>query len=237
MEGFRTELLGAYSFPKFYYESGEPKDWKSGMDFHACIKKHSAAAHLRELGVLCWVADKTPSRKRRRNMNVKEMVEKWKVVVVGLAVAHSKDEADRFEASIEECLSPILTAPIKQVREFAQQLATALEEDPKVPYLVHRAFGAWVALMKNQPDEDVKLLKTELAREIVEMVEDDAKRDLPAAMVRALQWRSPKALENVKEVVAKEKEAGRPVRLRGRESCLFLEAGGTEEEPKVCIQV
>jgi hypothetical protein len=95
----------------------------------------------------------------------------------------------------------------------------------------------WVEQMKGLPDEDIKVLKTDLAKEIVDMVEDDAKRDLPAAMVRALQWRSPEQLEKVKQVVQTEKEAGRPVHLRGRESCLFLEAGGTEEAPEVCIQV
>jgi hypothetical protein len=57
------------------------------------------------------------------------------------------------------------------------------------------------------------------------------------AMVRALMWRSPEKLQEVKAVVASEKAAGRGVRLKGRESCLFLEAGGTEDAPKVCIQV
>ena len=69
------------------------------------------------------------------------------------------------------------------------------------------------------------------------MVEQDAKDQLPDAMIRALQWRSPEKLEQVKEVVAKEKAAGRKTRLKGRESCLFLEAGGTEEQPEVCVQV
>ena len=57
------------------------------------------------------------------------------------------------------------------------------------------------------------------------------------ALIRALQWRSPAKLEEVKKVVESEQAAGRKVRLKGRESCLFVEAGGTEDEPKVCIQV
>lgn len=170
-------------------------------------------------------------------MNVDVLLESWQRLVVGLATAHSKDEADRFEAAVEECLNPILAAPVSQIRTFAFALAARLEADPKVPYLVHRSFSAWVEMMKDAPDEEVKELKTALAREIVDMVEDDARRDLPTAMVRALQWRNSDDLEKVKGVVASEKAAGRSVRLRGRESCLFLEAGGTENSPEVCIQV
>ena len=56
-------------------------------------------------------------------------------------------------------------------------------------------------------------------------------------MVRALQWRSPETLASMKTTVQAEHAAGKSVRLRGRESCLFLEAGGTEEEPAVCVQL
>lgn len=170
-------------------------------------------------------------------MDVEAMVAKWVEVVVGLAVAHDKDEADRCEARVDEILSPILTAPVVQLREFGPKLLAALKADRRVPFLVWRAYEVWIEQLKEAPDEDVKALKTDLAREIVEMVEDDAKRQLPDAMILALQWRSPSALERVREVVAAEKAAGRGVRLQGRESCLFLEAGGTVAEPAVCIQV
>lgn len=170
-------------------------------------------------------------------MDVDALVAKWKTVVVALATAHTKAEADRAEAAIEDLLVPILAAPIKQVREFARKLSNELVQDERVPFLVHRAYAVWVDMMIHAPDEDIKELKTDLAREIVDMVEEDAKRDLPAAMVRALQWRSPSQLEQVKEVLEKEKAAGRGARLAGRESCLFLLAGGTEENPEVCVQI
>jgi hypothetical protein len=170
-------------------------------------------------------------------MKLNEMVPKWKAVVVGLAVAHDKDEADRFEASIEELLTPLLAAPISQIREFSRLLLFELKNDKAVPYLVWKAFEVWVDQMAKAPDGEIRELKEDLARQIVSMVEQDAKEALPDAMVRALMWRSPAKLEEVRQVVEEEKAAGRKVRLKGRESCLFLEAGGTEDEPKVCIQV
>ncbi len=112
-----------------------------------------------------------------------------------------------------------------------------LRNDKAVPYLVWKAFEVWQMQMEKAPDEDIKELKTGLAQEIVALVEQDAKDQLPEAMVRALMWRSPSKLEEVKQVVAEEKQAGRKVRLKGRESCLFLEAGGSEEAPRVCVQI
>ena len=171
-------------------------------------------------------------------MDVDALVAEWKVVVVGLAIAHDKDEADRYEAAIEKCLMPILSAPIKQVREFYPKLLKALKDDPKVPFLVWRGYEIWVdQILSKAPDEGIKQLKTELAREITEMVEQDVKDQIPDALIRALQWRSAETLEQVKKTVEEEKAAGRKPRLRGRESCLFLEVGGTEDEPKACVQI
>jgi hypothetical protein len=237
--GVRSMMLASYDWPKRMYSLGVPKDEPSDIEPFARRCNGSAAFYLRELGCLIYYADEQNcmGHRKRKVMNIDVMIESWMKLVVGLSTAHTKDEADRYEAAVEECLNPILAAPISQIRTFASALAVRLESDPKVPYLVHRAFTAYVEMMKNAPDEEVKELKTALAKEIVDMVEDDAKRDLPAAMVRALQWRDPEQLEKVKSVVESEKAKGKPVRLRGRESCLFLEAGGSEESPEVCIQV
>ncbi len=237
--GAREMMLASYGVPRTLYEYGIPFAEPADLKPWERRKKWSAAAQLGELGCLLFYADRENRMgcRRRILMDVDALVEKWKTVIVGLATAHSKADADRQEAAIEDLLTPILAAPIKQVRQFAVKLANALVQDERVPFLVHRAFTVWVDQMRTAPDDDVKVLKTDLAKEIVDLVEEDAKRDLPAAMVRALQWRSPSQLEEVRAVVEREKAEGRGVRLRGRESCLFLEAGGTESEPEVCIQV
>lgn len=224
--GVRSLALSSYSVGQFFYDWQPP--WRSWP---------SPVHQVNELGCLCWYACKEPSRRKKKPMKIAEMVTKWKSAVVQLAVAHDKDEADRVEASMEELLTPLLAAPCDQIRQFAALLAMELQNDKSVPYLVWKAFGVWTAQMDKAPDEEVKELKQGLARDIVDMVAQDAKDQLPEAMVRALMWRSPEKLEEVKQVVASEKAAGRGVRLKGRESCLFLEAGGTDEAPQVCVQV
>ena len=226
--GIRTMLLSAYEIPRAFYSA----TGRSGFGLKG------AAYFAAHLGAIVWYGDMQPySGKRRKPVDIDVMVERWHKLILGLAIAHDKDEADRIEASVEECLAPILTAPVRQLREFAPRLLESLKADRSVPFLVWRAYEVWCSMMKAAPDEDVISLKTEIAKDIVTMVEADCKAQLPDAMVRALQWRSPEKLEEVRTVVASEKAAGRPVRLRGRESCLFLEVGGTETQPAVCVQV
>jgi hypothetical protein len=225
----RQLVLSSYDLPKVFY--GSP---------HRIISGH-AAAQMSQLGLMIWYADECnhTGRSRRTPMDVDGMVAKWKTLIVGLSLAHDKDEADRIEASVEECLSPILAAPIKQVRTFAAKLMEALKADPKVPFLVWRPYEIWVSQMKDAPDGDVKELKTDLAKQIVDLVEKDVASQLPDAMVRALQWRSAAALEEMKGAVEKEHAKGGKARLTGKESCLFLSVvgNGTEDEPQYCVQV
>ena len=149
-----------------------------------------------------------------------QLVTKWNTVVVGLTMAHDKDEADRFEACVDELLKPLLTAPVKQIREFYPKLLSALKADKQCPFIVWRSLEAWgECMVKSAPDEAVKRLKTKLAAEIDELCEQDVLPQFPEAMVRALQWRDSAQLEEVKEKI---KEGGR-VKLRGRESCLFMD--------------
>lgn len=222
--GIRTEVINSYEIPRSFYR-----------DF-----KHSAAKHMDQLGVLLWYAMqcRRMGRTKRTQMNVDKLVEEWAEVVTGMAVAHDKDESDRYEAAIEKCLVPILAAPIKQVREFYPKLLIALKSNPKVPFLVWRSYEIWIdQVLSKAPDEDIKVLKTELAKEIADMVEQDVKDQIPEALIRALQWRNAETLEEVKQAVVQEKAKGNKIRLRGRESCLFMEVGGTEKEPAVCVQI
>ncbi len=222
--GFRSMQIDSYEIPRHFYS----------------LQKGGAAYRMRELGAVMYYGIEVcgyMSRKRRIAVDVDKLVELWRVAVVGLAIAHDKDEADKYEASIDSCLTPLLSAPIKQVRDFSSKLLTVLKADPQVPFLVWRPYEIWLNMMKSAPDEGVKELKTHLAKQIADIVEEDLKPQLGEALVRALQWRSPEKLAEVRDVVEKEKEAGRAPRLRGRESCLFMECGGTIEEPRVCIQI
>lgn len=218
----RDLMLSSYEVPRFFY------------------KTTGAAKLLASHGALLnyWHHHPHTGRRKRPRMDIDALVARWKPVIVGLATAHDKDEADRFESQLNECLSPILTAPIRDVREFARRLVTALKEDPAVPFLVWRAYEIWVSeFVAKAGDGDLITLKADIAQEIAALVEEDLKPQLSTALVHALQWRSPEKLQQVKAVAEQEKAAGRPARLRGRESCLFLEMGGTEEKPEVVVQI
>lgn len=222
--GVRTALLTSYDVPRAFFAT-LPNSPAKKLSSLGCMIYYST-----ELGYM--------GRKKRKLMDVDVMVERWRKVVVGMCVAHDKDEADRYEAAIEECLTPILAASMKQVREFYPKLMTALKNDPAVPYLVWRSYEVWVNMViAKAPDEAIKRLKTDLAKEIVDLVEADIRDQLPQAMIRALQWRDPGKLEEVKATVIEEQQKGNKPRLRGRESCLFLEVGGTEHNPAVQVQI
>lgn len=150
------------------------------------------------------------------------MVVNWVPIVRSLSVAHSKEEFDRAEFEAETHLAPILTAPVAQLREFYARLCDALRADEAIPFFVVASFDAWhEVILKRAPDEDVKELKTALAAEVAELVEQDILPDLRAALTGALQWRSPDKLKKIKAAV----QSGAKPSLRGRESCLFLFAG------------
>lgn len=184
------------------------------------------------LGHLLRYAFVHPSRKGRTTMDIPGMVSKWLEAIVGMSRAHSKDEYDAHDARTDELMGPLLAAPVAQLRTFYAQLLEKLQNDERVPMLVWIGFQAWGEVMvKDAPDEGVKRLKNQLAREIAHLVEQDIRDQIPQAIQRALRWRDPETLQQVKETL----QAGAKPKLRGRESCLFLEAGRGKK--KVCVML
>jgi len=166
-----------------------------------------------------------PSRRRRIPVDVTTMVQRWVPVIRGIATGHDKDTVDGCEFQLEELLTPMLTAPVKQLREFYAQLVDALKADPTIPWFIWSTFEAWgEEVLSKAPDDDVKELKADLAREVAELVERDVMPDVKEAIAGALRWRSPERLAEIRDKV----KGGHKPRLRGRESCLFLHVDGTE---------
>lgn len=158
--------------------------------------------------------------KKRTPMDVKLLVEKWVPIIRGLSTAHEKAPIDACEFVMDEHLTPLLAAPVAQIREFYGQLVSALKADPTIPFFVWVWFESWGdTILKDAPDGDIKELKITLATEIAELVEKDVQPDLKAAIAGALQWRGPQTLERIKGAV----EKGSKAKLVGKESCLFLE--------------
>jgi len=182
--------------------------------------KDGGCRSLQDLRALIMYGCEYPTTKKRKPMDVKLMVERWVPIIRGLAISHDKAPIDQCEFEMEEHLGPILTAPVKQIRQFYEELTIALKNDPTIPFFVWAWFESWGdVVLKRAPDSDVKELKAELAREIATLVEDQVKPDLKHAIAGALQWRSTESLEKVKTAV----EKGGKARMVGKESCLFLE--------------
>lgn len=170
---------------------------------------------------------------RPKAVKVDELVEQWVTAIVGMCTAHDKDTYDSHDAQADELLGPILAAPIKQVREFYTKLQQRLRDDPKVPMIVWMGFEAWGECVVKTASDDTGIvrLKNKLAAEIAELVEGDVVDQIPKAIARALRWRDPETLQEVKETL----EKGAKPKLVGRQSCLFLEVGRGKKKKQVML--
>jgi type III secretion system FlhB-like substrate exporter len=204
--------------------------WELGFFMHRLKGPEKKA---KELGTLCRYAISLKRSSRKAiPMNVDDVAKKWVAAIVQMCTSHDKDDYDAADNQSDELMGPILTAPIKQIREFYDKVRTMLKEDKRIPFVVWIGFEAWgEAIIKDAPDEDIKKLKNKLAKEISDLVEMDIKEQLPEAIKRALRWRDPEQLEQIKE----ELEKGKKPRLQGKESCLFLVIGKGKKAKKIMI--
>lgn len=168
-----------------------------------------------------------PSRRKRKPMDVAQMIETWLPLIKKLAMAHDVDEKDLASSQLDDLLLPVIGAPVAQIREFYRGLTDGLKTDPEVPWAVWKMFDFWGenVLDKIHKEETVGL-KTELAKRIAERsMEAVPREDWVMSMVGALQWRSPEKLKQVEKAL----DAGHQPRVRGKESCLFLQVGESVE--------
>ena len=202
-DDLRTELLGIWNIIQIAKQ--------------ICQKRRGG---LFEMDLLIHYGTISWSRKRRIPVDVPKMIADWTEVVLILATAHEKDEIDKAEFKMDELLSPLLTAPVAQLREFHNGLTESLRTNPKVPFFLWSTFNAWgkEVLDKCEAKPELKRLRKKLAGEIAEMVDEDVKPDIVEAIKGALMWRDPETLKEIKADL----QAGAKPKLKGRESCLFL---------------
>jgi hypothetical protein len=203
-DGIRQQLISARYIPEWIYAAVAPDYFKQKFYW------------------LFWYGVRHPGRgKVKPKMDVPKMVAKWLPEMLKLATAHDKDEQDEAEAALDDLLSPLLAAPVAQLREFYSALVDGMKADRRFPMVIWRVFEeSWGEhVIAKAPDEAVMELKEQLARDVIELCERDAKEQLPEAMVRALMWRAPERLRQVKSAL----KAGGKAKIVGRESCLYLE--------------
>lgn len=194
-------------------------NWKL-RDSTRPLSESNRKLNLEGMRMFLMYAVERPSRRKRVPVDIKEMVEKWLPIIRGLGTAHEKATVDQCEFDSEEHLLPLTSAPVSQLRTFYAQLCDRLESDPTIPFFVWRAFRTWGdVVLEKLPDGGVKKLRGDLAKKVADLVEQQIQPDLNAALVGALQWRDADTLEKMATAV----EKGAKPRMRGRESCLFLE--------------
>ncbi len=205
------------------------KRW-DGKDLH----RGNRMISLDTVRAFLMYAAEHPSRRKRKPMDIDAMVERWLVVIKGLATAHDKATVDKCEFDSEEYLVPLTAAPVAQLRQFYRQLCTRLEGDPSIPFFVWRSFRTWGdVILDKLPDGGVKKLRGDLAKKVADLVEADIRPDLNAALVGALQWRSADDLQAIETAVA----AGAKPRMKGRESCLFLEVDRPSDGKTITVML
>lgn len=202
------------------WESGQWAHWLQFPGFKGPARMASDLGTLIRYGFQCG---RMCGNRKMKKMNVQELSDKWVSVLVGMCTAHTKDDFDAHDAKADELMGPILTAPIAQVREFYNLLRQKMKDNPGIPMIVWIGFDAWgeSTVKHAQDDKSVKRLKTRLAREIADLVEMQVQDQIPEAIARALRWRDPKTLKEVKQKL----KAGAKPKIVGRQSCLFLEIG------------
>lgn len=181
---------------------------------------------LKDRLALLMYACEYPTRRKRKPVDVAKMVETWKPLLIQLALAHDFDERDAASSALDEQLSPIVNAPVKQIREFYRELTANLKADPKCPFALWSLFDFWgEKVLAKVDDKGVLELKKDLAGQIAERsMADIPREDWINSMIGALMWRDPVRLEEINKELA----GGAKPRVRGRESCLFLEVAGKE---------
>ena len=183
------------------------------------------------LAVLWSYGSEIPTRRRRTPVDVEAEIQKWHQALIGLFLSHSREEMDDWDYRVDDLMSVILSAPVAQLREFAKGLLEAMEADPRVPYFLWGPLNGLGEKILGAPDEEVIQLKVQMAESIAKLAEKDIQPQLHDAVVNALKWRDGALLQKV-EIALKE---GKPARLKGRESCLFLEVGDEAEGVRVML--
>lgn len=162
------------------------------------------------------------TRKKRIPMDISAMVDGWHRAIVALSTGHDKADVDHAEFAMEELMSPLLTAPVRQLRQFWTQLEVVLKADVRVPFFIWRMFETYgKVVVATATDQALIELKTTLAREVAELVEQEIQPDLMEALVGALRWRDRETLTQIRDSV----KAGVKPKVVGKESCLFLQCG------------
>lgn len=152
--------------------------------------------------------------------SIRDYAEKYYASLI--EILHSPDPGawDTHEFQSQQLISVL---SLKNVNKFKDYLKEAMDADPMCPYFIKSQFLNLLMPPKNLPTREDE----ETAEEIMSMVCIGLEKNNPdvfRALVDSLKWRGRDDLNRTLEAVKKTCPEKR--KLRGRESCVFIE---TEE--------
>jgi hypothetical protein len=225
------------------FDARNPREWiLSGL--FAPVQVTWSLGAVRAAHRLGWALDYGDSMgrmcrpgKRRHDVTPEELTElagRWHEALLVMATSHDPEAVTRMDETTEDLLRPLLTMPIEQVRSFTRDVSARLKADTRIPYLVWSHFHKLIEpmVLKGPDGKEVELAQV-LAWEVAELALPKIEpEEWVAAIGDALQWRKPATLKRVKKAL--EAPDAKP-RLRGRESCLFLELDVEDGEPIMVV--
>ncbi len=152
---------------------------------------------------------------------IKEYIDKYYDVLRGMLASPEPGMWDQYEYQSQQMIS-ILSA--KKIEVFKACLQEKMDSDPTCPYFLKKMFVNTIGGPQRLPTNNDE----EIAEEIMDMVCPGLQNERPEvfrALVDSLKWRGQEDLQRTLSNV--KKTAPEKRKLRGRESCVFIETDET----------
>lgn len=149
---------------------------------------------------------------------IKAIAEKYYQSMLGILQSPDSGAWDTYEFQSQQLITVL---SMKYFDTFKKYLKETMESDPKCPWFMKTKMLDFMSATKNLPTPEDE----ETAEEIMSMVCVGLKKSSPEvyrALVDSLKWRGKDDLQRTLEAVKKTPPEKR--KLRGRESCVFIEA-------------
>lgn len=149
---------------------------------------------------------------------IKDYAEKYYASLIDIMQSPDSKAWDTHEFQSQQFISVMSLKNFNKFRDFLKQ---AMDADPKCPWFIKTQLMSLIMQPKNLPTKDDE----ETAEEIMNMVCTGLKMHSPEvfrALVDSLKWRGKNDLQRTLEAVKKTPPEKR--KLKGRESCVFIES-------------
>jgi len=152
---------------------------------------------------------------------IKAYTEKYYQSLLASLQSPDSNAWDTYEFQSQQLISVLSLANFNRFKEYLQQ---AMDADPKCPWFVKSKFMGFLNPPKSIPTREDEKTAEKIMRMVCINIEK-TNPDVFRALVDSLKWRGSKELGRT--LAAVEKTPPEKRKLKGRESCVFIESGET----------